>query len=67
MIEAYRLLANTPSPQPNVVGDPVAWRWSFDGGATWCHGSEKPGDFRFGNPDIIEPLFALATTEGKEG
>jgi hypothetical protein len=36
----------------------VAWRWSFDGGLSWYFGPEKPDKFRFGDPDIIEPLYA---------
>lgn len=53
------------APQAHSVGDPVAWRWSFDGGQTWSHGADKPGNFRFGEPDRIEPLYLASTLEDR--
>lgn len=51
-------------PPAAIVGEPVAYRWSFDGGDTWNYGTLKPGKMRFGDPDIIEPLYAAPPALG---
>ncbi len=42
----------------DVPVEPVAWRWKFDEDGAWHYGDNRPGPFRFGDPDILEPLFA---------
>lgn len=38
--------------------EPVAWRWKFDADGAWHYGDHRPGPFRFGDPEIIEPLYS---------
>lgn len=44
--------------------EPVAWRWKFDPEGAWHYGDTHPGPFRFGDPDIIEPLYLTAPGTG---
>jgi len=36
---------------------PVAYRWTYDLGQAWSLGPNAPTDFRFGEPDEIQPLY----------
>jgi hypothetical protein len=45
------------STVPSAGAEAVAWRWKFDEDAEWHYGNRKPTGFRFGDPDIIEPLY----------
>jgi hypothetical protein len=45
--------------------EPAGWKWSFDGGETWNVGPSEPGDFRFGNPDLVVPLHAPLSIASK--
>lgn len=56
--ELTELLEGVVDAALSVQGEPVAWRYSFDEGVTWNHSGSRPGNHRFGGPDIVEPLYA---------
>ena len=47
-------------------GEAVAWRWRYDAEHPWHYGSERPGKFRFGDPDEVQPLYASPALHPQE-
>ncbi len=69
IIAAARIAARGPNGETPVLilreqHKPSAWRWKFDTEGAWHYGDTRPGPFRFGDPDVIEPLYlsALSTS-----
>ncbi|SOC45710.1 hypothetical protein SAMN05892877_11799 [Rhizobium subbaraonis] len=50
----------TDVPNDIMEANVVAFRWKFSDDGEWHYGSKRPGPFRFGDPDIVEPLFSEA-------
>jgi len=42
---------------PQGEAEPAAWRWRFDADGAWVHGSQRPGKFRFGDPEEMQALY----------
>lgn len=58
--------AARPSPTGEKVEAVAAgWRWTFDG-EMWAFSALRPGKFRFGQPNVVEPVYSAETVVALE-